>query len=145
MHPTILIFACNWNGWSCIESATTQGLDYPSSVKIVRVNCLARVDMGLILNAFDYGAEGVMLLGCEPGNCHFGKDNEYIVNEYNRTQSILEMLGVVKDRLVLVQLPAFDGQQFVTQVNKLINEIEQIPASRRSKIIGSRLEQEATT
>jgi coenzyme F420-reducing hydrogenase delta subunit len=143
MHPTILIFACNWNGWSCIEAATTQGLDYPSSVRIVRVNCLARVDMGLILNAFDYGAEGVMLLGCEPGKCHFSKDNEYIVNEFNRTQSILEMLGVVKDRLVLVTLLAFDGQQFVAEVNKLINEIELIPVSRRSKIIGSRREKEA--
>ncbi|MFC1845856.1 hydrogenase iron-sulfur subunit [Chloroflexota bacterium] len=145
MHPTILIFACNWNGWSCIEAAITQGLNYPSSVKIVRVNCLARVDMGLILNAFDYGAEGVMMLGCEPGNCHFSKDNEYIVNEYNRTQSILEMLGIVKERLVLVRLPAYDGQQFVAQVNKLIGEIEQIPASRRSKIIGSGMEQEAAT
>jgi F420-non-reducing hydrogenase iron-sulfur subunit len=144
MHPTILIFSCNWNGWSCIEAATTQGLEYPSTIKTVRVNCLARVDMGLILNAFDYGAEGVMLLGCDPGNCHFDKDNEYIVNEFNRTQSILEMLGIVKDRLVLVQLPAFDGQQFVVQVNKLINDIEQIPFSRRSKIIGSRIEQDAT-
>jgi hypothetical protein len=54
------------------------------------------------------------------------------------------MLGIVKDRLVLVQLPAFDGQQFVVQVNKLINDIEQIPFSRRSKIIGSRIEQDAT-
>ena len=144
MHPTILVFACNWNGWSCIEAATTQGLDYPSSVKIVRVNCLARVDMGLILNAFDYGAEGVMLLGCEPGNCHFGKDNEYINSEYARTKSILEMLGVVTDRLALVQLPAFDGQQFVTQVNKLISDIEKIPVSRRSKIIGPKIEQDAT-
>lgn len=138
MHPTILVFACNWNGWSCIEAATTLGLSYPASVKVARVNCLSRIDTGLILNAFDFGAEGVMLLGCEPGSCHFCDDNKYIVNEYEKTQGILEMLGVWKDRLALVLLPAFDGHQFVAEIMKLMTEIERIPASRRSKIIGSK-------
>lgn len=94
--------------------------------------------MGLILKAFDFGAEGVILLGCQPGNCHFGADSEYIVNEYERTRRILEMLGVWKDRLALVRLPAYDGHEFVGQVNKLMEEIERIPPSRRSKLIRSR-------
>ena len=101
--------------------------------------------MGLILNAFDFGADGVMLLGCEPDKCHFCNNSEHIVNEYKKTQGILEMLGVWKDRLSLVLLPAFDGRQFVEQVNSLIQEIEQIPDSRRSKIIGSRSAQGSTT
>ena len=94
--------------------------------------------MGLILKAFDFGAEGVMLLGCEPGKCHFGAASEYVVNEFKKTQEILGMLGVWKHRLALVQLPAFDGRQFVAQITKLIEEIEQIPPSRRSKLIHSR-------
>ena len=94
--------------------------------------------MGLILKAFDFGAEGVMLLGCESGKCHFGAGSEYITNEYDKTQRILEMLGVWKQRLALVQLPAFDGRGFVGQMTKLIEEIEQIPPSRRSKLIHSR-------
>jgi len=134
----VLVFTCNWGGWSCIDTATNLGIEYPVSVKIVKVNCLSRIHAGLILKAFDFGAEGVMLLGCEQGKCHFGVNSKYIINEYERAQRILEMLGVWKDRLVLVQLPAFDGRQFAMEVTKLMEEIEQIPASKRSKIIGSK-------
>ena len=126
----MLVFACNWGGWSCIETATSLGLTYPTSVKVVRVSCLSRVNAGLILKAFEFGAAGVMLLGCEPGECNFGADSEYIVKEYERVQNILEMLGIGKDRLVLAQLPAFDGHQFIGQAMKLSAEITQMPAFR---------------
>ena len=138
LYPEVLVFACNWDGWSCIEAASNLRLQYPASVKLVRINCLSRIHMGLILKAFDFGAEGVMLLGCEPGRCHFGGDSEYIVNEYDKTRRILEMLGIWKDRLALVQLPAYAGREFVDQINKLMEEIEQIPPSRRSNLIRSR-------
>lgn len=117
-------------------------LSYPASVKVVRVSCLSRIHMGLILKAFDFGAEGVMLLGCEPGNCHFGTSNDYIRNECEKTRNILEMLGVWKNRLVLVQVSAFDGYSFVNEIEKLIKEIREIPSSKRSKIIGPRIVEE---
>ena len=142
MYPQVLVFACNWDGWSCIETAAGLGLHYPASVKVVKVTCLSRVHLGLILKAFEFGADGVMLLGCERGRCCFGADSEYIINEYEKARSILEMLGIWKDRLVLVQLPAFDGRQFVMQVMNLITEIEQMPTSERARIVGSRLAQD---
>jgi len=142
LYPQVLVFACNWNGWSCIETATNLGLHYPASVKVVKVSCLSRVHIGLILKAFEFGAEGVMLLGCERGRCHFGADSEYITNEYEKARSILEMLGMWKGRLVLVQLPAFDGRGFIMQVMKLIAEIEQIPTFKRARIMGPRLRQD---
>ena len=94
--------------------------------------------MGHILNAFDFGAEGVMLLGCEAGECHFCSNDDYIVNEYKKTQGILEMMGIWKDRVTLLRLPAFDGQRFVDEIMNLTKEIEQIPSSRCSRIIGAR-------
>ena len=139
MYPKVLVFSCNWDGWSCIETATSSGLHYPASVKVVKVSCLSRIHAGLILRAFEFGVNGVMLLGCEPGNCHFGSDSEYIIREYEKAQNILEMLGTRKDRLSLVQLPAFDGHQFVAQVMKFLAEIEQKPASRSTKIAVSKL------
>jgi F420-non-reducing hydrogenase iron-sulfur subunit len=137
-NRTLLVYACNWNGWSCIEAATTAALSYPSSVRIVRVNCLSSIDAGLILNAFELGAEGVMLLGCEPGSCHFCNDSSNIVNQYEIAQNLLELLGVQKDRLSLALLPAFDGHQFVDHLNKLAMGINQIPVHKRSKIIGTK-------
>ena len=164
MYPQVLVFACNWDGWSCIETAANLGLHYPASVKVVKVSCLSRVHLGLILKAFEFGADGVMLLGCEQGRCHFNADSflpkakteketidnseefaakrQNIVNEYEKARSILEMLGIWKDRLVLAQLPAFDGRQFVMQVMNLIAEIERISASKQARIMGPMLAQD---
>jgi coenzyme F420-reducing hydrogenase delta subunit len=186
-YTEVLVFACNWDGWSCIETATNLGLHYPASVKVVKVSCLSRIHAGLILKAFEFGADGVMLLGCEPGRCRFGADmseahekrwgqqvnnsnslaegksgesieipllkanlpkvngnskefaakRQNIISEYEKTRSILEMLGMWKDRLVLVQLAAFDGREYVTRVKNLIAGIEQIAASKHDRIIGS--------
>ncbi len=135
----MLVFACNWDGWSCIETATNLGLHYPASVKVVKVSCLSRVHVGLILNAFQFGADGVMLLGCEQGRCRFGADSGHVVEEYQRARSILEMLGISKGRLVLVQLAAFDGHQFVNQAMNLIGNIEQIRPIKRPRIVSPRL------
>lgn len=130
----MLVFACNWDGWSCIETVTEQGLNYPASVKILRVSCLSRVHTGLILKAFEFGADGVMLLGCEPGRCHFGTDREHIVREYEKTSTILEMLGIRKERLVLVLQPAFDGPGFVRQVTALMTRIASLPIHRGGRV-----------
>ena len=139
MYPKVLVFSCNWDGWSCIESATNSGLRYPASVKVVRVSCLSRVHAGLILKAFEFGADGVMLLGCEPGCRHFGSDSECVNKEYEKARNILEMLGIWKDKLALVQLPAFDGHQFVAQVTKFLAEIEQVPTFRRTRIVSTKV------
>jgi coenzyme F420-reducing hydrogenase delta subunit len=126
-----VVFSCNWGGWSCIDAAANAGLHYPASVKVVRLSCLARVHAGLILKAFEFGADGVMLLGCEPGSCHFDSDNMCVSKEYEKSQDILNMLGIWKNRLALVQLPAFDGQQFIAQLMNFLAEIEKTPAYGR--------------
>jgi coenzyme F420-reducing hydrogenase delta subunit len=133
LDPEILVFSCNWDGWSCIESAVNAGLKYPASVKVVKVNCLSRIHAGLILQALDLGADGVMLLGCEPGKCHFGSDSDCVTREYEKVQSLLELLGMYKGRLVLVRLPAFDGSKFVRKVTRLIDDIKQVPHLNQSK------------
>jgi len=141
VYSEVIVFACNWDGWSCIESATRMGLNYPVSVKVVRVSCLSRVHVGLILKAFELGASGVMLLGCEQGKCHFGIDGKYITSEYEKARHILGILGIQEGRLVLAQLPAFDGLEFVTQVKKLIEEISQVPLYKHNKVVSSKLTQ----
>ncbi len=136
MNPEILVFSCNWDGWSCIESAVSSGLSYPPSVKIVRVGCLSRIHAGLILKALDLGAGGVMLLGCEQGRCHFGSNSDCVTPEYEKAQDILELLGMDKSRLTLLRLPAFEGHKFVTKVAKLIKEVKQLSTSGSPKEVG---------
>jgi len=128
----IVVFACNWDGLSCIEAAAQKGLSYPASVKVVRVSCLSRVHSGLILKAFELGADGVMLLGCNPGNCHFEIDAGLIEREYEKTRNILGLLGLREERLALTRLPGGDGPGFVKQVTNFIAGIAQTqPATSR--------------
>jgi coenzyme F420-reducing hydrogenase delta subunit/ferredoxin len=115
----IVVFACNWDGWSCLEAVSYMGLSYTTLIRPIRVRCLSRVHAGLILKAFELGAEGVLLVGCETGNCHFNNDNECILGEYQKSRRLMEMLGIEKERLVLTQLSAFDGHGFVDQITKL--------------------------
>jgi F420-non-reducing hydrogenase iron-sulfur subunit len=121
----VLVFACNWDGLSCIEAAAQKGLSYPASVKVVRVSCLSRVHSGLILKAFELGANGVMLLGCNRGSCHFEIESRLIEQEYEKTRNILGLLGLPEKKLALIRLPGGDGQGFVKQVNGFIASIEQ--------------------
>ncbi len=121
----IVVFACNWDGLSCIETAAQKGLRYPASVKVVSVSCLSRVHSGIMLKAFELGADGVMLLGCEPGNCNFEIDPALIEREYEKTRSILGLLGLREDKLVLIRLLRGDGSKFVKKVTDFATKIGQ--------------------
>lgn len=133
MDPEILVFTCNWNGWSCIETAISSGIKYPKSLKIVKVSCLSRIHAGLILQGLDFGADGILLIGCQPGKCHFGSNDECIFREYTKAQGILELLGLSKDRLMLIQLSAFDGQKFASKATKFVENIRRIVINSAEK------------
>jgi len=124
---------CNWNAWSCFEDAASSGVHFPTSVRIVRVDCLSRIHSGFILKAFDMKADGVMLAGCEPGSCHFGNGEACISREYEKTREVMKMLGLRLERLSLVQLPPFDGSRFVSEIEDFIENIKKIPAHRARK------------
>ncbi len=124
LYSEILVFTCNWGGWTCIETAANLGLHYPAIVKVVKVSCLSRLHTGLMLKPFELGAAGVMLLGCEPGNCHFSIDSKCTMNEYEKARRLLKILGIEEGRLVLLQLPAYNGRQFVEHLMKFIEEVK---------------------
>lgn len=126
VNGNIVVFACNWDGLSCVEAAAQSRIGYPASVKVIRVSCLSRVHSGLILKAFELGASGVMLLGCESGSCHFGKDDEFTTKEYKKTRGVLGLLGFSGERLCLAHLPRGDGTGFVKQVTSFMTKIEQV-------------------
>jgi coenzyme F420-reducing hydrogenase delta subunit len=125
----IIVFTCNWDGLSCVETASQKGLHYPSTVKIVRMSCLSRVHSGLMLKAFELGADGVMLLGCKEGDCHYEKDAGLIEQEYRKTRSILELLGFRQEQLSLVRMSRGDGAGFVKEISNFMSSIEKAQPS----------------
>jgi len=124
---SIVVFVCNWDGLSCVERAAQARLLYPASVRLVRVSCLSMVHSGLMLKAFEMGADGVMLLGCKPGSCHFDTDAECVDREYEKARGVLSLLGLGMGRLALARMPRGDGPGFVSRLLSFIAEIEQMP------------------
>ena len=120
----VIVFACNWDGLSCIEAAAHTGLCYPASVKVIRISCLSRLHLGLILKAFELGADGVMLLGCETGECHYDINSKVIIREHQKAQDVLRLLGIAPERLLLALVPRGDGYCFTDQVNNLLSWID---------------------
>lgn len=125
-RANIVVFACNWDGLSCVEAAARQGLHYPASVRLVRVTCLSRIDRGLMLRAFELGADGVMLLGCEPGKCQFDIDSDLVSRECERARVLLRLLGMNDERLVLARVPRGDGEGFVERIEGFMEDIEEM-------------------
>lgn len=123
---TIIVFVCNWDGLTCIEAAAQKRLTFPASVKIIRVSCLSRVHTGLILKAFELGANGVMLLGCDSKSCHFGIEEELIDRNYTGAQGIMKLLGLNSDRLTLVRLPHGDGAGFIKRINQFAEQFSSV-------------------
>ncbi|MCX6004935.1 MAG: hydrogenase iron-sulfur subunit [Chloroflexi bacterium] len=123
MTARIVVFSCNWDGWSCIDAASNAGMKYPASVNIIKLACLSSVNAGFILKAFEFGADGVMLLGCLQQQCQYGQYIENIEIEIAKSKNILNLLGVKSERIKRLKLAAFDGKGFVEQLNTFVNEL----------------------
>jgi len=105
----VILFSCNWHAFSSMEAAGRDGFSIPPGVIPLRVSCLGRISPGIILKAFESGADGVILLGCPEGQCHYQTGNLEAKAVYEETQSLLKLLGLDERRLAYHRLPAEDG------------------------------------
>jgi F420-non-reducing hydrogenase iron-sulfur subunit len=134
----IVVFSCNWDGLSCIEAAACARLSYPASVKTIRVSCLSRVHIGLILTAFELGAAGVMLLGCKTGKCHYDIESRHVAREIEKAQGILRLTGFGPGKVTFAQVSRADGPGFVDQVKAFFASVESAEGSAGQGLIGRR-------
>jgi len=119
----IIVFTCNWNAYSSLEAAGVEGLSYPAGVHPVKVMCLGRLHSGLILKAFEQGADGVLLLGCPPGECHYGFGNRRAEEVFAEAKALAHLLGIADERLRLDWLAAGDGKAFAEKVTEFVGQI----------------------
>lgn len=96
--PLIVAFCCNWCSYAGADLAGNNRLSYPADVKIIRVPCSCRVNPMFILRAFQRGADGVILCGCHPGDCHYTSGNYYTRRRMALLFSMLDYLGIEKAR-----------------------------------------------
>ena len=122
----IIVYTCNWDAYSGLETAGSLGLSYPANVHPIRVMCLGRLHPGLILKAFELGAAGVLMLGCPPGECHYGFGNQRAEELFQETVALAQLLGIEEDRLKLDWVAAGEGQGFVDQVRQFVEQVAKV-------------------
>ena len=125
-EPKIVGFLCNWCSYRAADLAGTARIKYDTNVRIIRVMCSGRVDPTFVLKALALGADGVMIAGCHPGECHYIEQNYKAMRRYHMLKHTLNALGVEPDRVRLVWASAAEGQLLAEQIDKLVEDIRKL-------------------
>lgn len=125
--PKIVVFACNWCSYAAIDLAGTSRMKYPANTRVIKSLCSGRIDSQLILEAFSSGADGVLLAGCHPGDCHYMVGNVKTLRRYKLLAKMLNDLGIEKERFRLEWISASEAIKFVRVVNEMVEAIRALP------------------
>ena len=121
--PRIIAFLCNWCSYTGADLAGTSRMEYKSNVRAVRVMCSGRIEPTFVLEAFIKGADGVLVCGCHPGDCHYQEGNYRCLRRYQLLQKYIKQMGIETERLKLEWISASEGKQFAELVNSFTETI----------------------
>ncbi len=125
-EPRIVTFCCNWCSYAGADGAGVARLQMPTNFRIIRTMCSARVDPEFVLRAFSKGADGVMVLGCHPADCHYIGGNYRARRRIALLRMILEEYGFDPKRLKLEWVSASEGEKFQTTVVNFVETIKEL-------------------
>jgi F420-non-reducing hydrogenase iron-sulfur subunit len=126
-EPKIIGFLCNWCSYRGADGAGMARLKYPPNVKIVRVPCSGRVSPELVLRTFREGADGVMVLGCHIGDCHYSTGNHRTAKRMPVLKKLLEYSGIDPERLYINWVSAAEGEKFAAVIKDFTEKIKDMP------------------
>ena len=129
--PKIVAFCCNWCSYAGADLAGSSRLSYPAEVKIIRIPCSCRLNPTFILKAFQRGADGVILCGCHPGDCHYTSGNYFARRRMTTLFSMLNYLGIEKDRTRVEWVSAAEGARFSQVMNDFVKKITELGENRK--------------
>jgi len=132
--PKIVAFLCNWCSYTASDLAGTSRIKYSPRVRIIRVMCSGRVDPSFVLRAFALGADGVLLAGCHPGDCHYIEQNYKTMRRHAMLRHFLEPMGSEPERLRLVWASAAEGQYLAESIDAFVADIEKLGPLRWSDV-----------
>jgi F420-non-reducing hydrogenase iron-sulfur subunit len=125
-EPKIVSFLCNWCSYTGADLAGTSRMKYAPNVRIIRVMCSGRVEPTFVLKAFREGADGVLICGCHPGDCHYHEGNYKCLRRYHLLKRYIQQLGIHQDRLHLEWISASEGKQFAQLVDQMTEQIRNL-------------------
>jgi F420-non-reducing hydrogenase iron-sulfur subunit len=123
-EPTIIGFTCNWCSYRAADLAGTARIKYPPNVRLIRLMCSGRLDPTFVFKALASGADGVMITGCHPGECHYIEQNYKAMRRFMLMQRTLAGLGLEPERVRLVWASAAEGAKFAAEVASFVDQIK---------------------
>ncbi len=133
-EPQIVAFLCNWCSYAGADLAGVSRIQYPPNVRVIRVPCSGRINPLFIVKALQAGADGVLVSGCHPGDCHYISGNLYARRKFALLKSLLEYVGIEPQRVHFSWVSAAEGPRFAEIVGKVVDSVRSLgPANRMIK------------
>ncbi len=128
-EPLIVTFCCNWCSYAGADLAGTSRVQYPPNIRIIRVMCSGMVHPNLVIDALMKGADGVLICGCHPGDCHYIEGNLKAEKRAEAIRLMLDDLGIEPERFRLEWVSASEGQKFGKVVKDMVEQIKTVGPS----------------
>jgi F420-non-reducing hydrogenase iron-sulfur subunit len=125
-EPLIIGFTCNWCSYRAADMAGTARLKYPPNVRLIRLMCSGRLDPTFVLKALAGGADGVMITGCHPGECHYLEQNYKALRRVKLLKRTLAPFGINPDRVKLVWASAAEGVKLAKEISTFVEEVREL-------------------
>lgn len=125
-EPRIVGFLCRWCSYTGADLAGTSRIQYPSNMSAIRVMCSGRVDPTFVVKALSDGADGVLIAGCHPGDCHYSEGNYKTMRRYPMLLNLLEQFGIDRRRVRLEWISASEGKLFAEVVKDFTEELKSL-------------------
>jgi len=125
-EPKIIAYVCTWCTYAGADLAGTSRLEYASNVRVVKFPCTGRIDPMFILKAFESGADGVLVSGCHPGDCHYNAGNYVARRRWTALAGLLEFTGIDPRRVQFKWISAAEGAKWADAVNDVTKTIREL-------------------
>lgn len=132
-EPKIIGFLCNWCSYAGADLAGVSRLQYPPNVRIIRVMCSGRVDPQFVFKALAEGADGVLIAGCHPGDCHYVDGNYKTMRRFQLMKKVLAQLGVEDERVRLEWISAAEGNIFARVIQEFTEKLRQLGPFKKKR------------
>ena len=125
-EPVIVGFTCNWCSYRAADAAGMARMKYAPNVRLIRMMCSGRLDPTFVLRALSGGADGVMITGCHPGECHYMEQNYKALRRFLLLRRVLKGMGIEPERVKLVWASAAEGARFASETTMFVEEIRKL-------------------
>lgn len=130
-EPKIVAFLCNWCSYAGADLAGVSRIQYPPNIRVIRVPCSGRINPLFIIKALQYGADGVLVSGCHPGDCHYISGNLVARRKFTLLKKFLDYMGIESERVNFSWVSAAEGEKFSRVVTEVVKEVKALGPAKR--------------